>query len=263
MNGFGCFDFGVLSKNFTQNTLVKLNGGGVMAYKDQTVVEFYVCRSQNEKKKRNLRAALTMMATGGLVALGGTIDPNETSQLVNFVQNLGLSATSMGAIAGAILTGISHSKYSEYLRLEQNYEELTSSIIELKKLMRRRKMTDEVKEDIGYYKEVRNRSFKNLVNHFVKKYNVAATVSKYATGGACLSATTGIVLPFATKMSPLSAVTTAATGIVVAGVCGFTASNYRDAAMSNETVIDCIENICKDGPQQKQPFPGVECWELV
>jgi hypothetical protein len=146
--------------------------GVFMAYKDQIVVEFHICRSQEEKQRRNLRAALTMLATGGLVALGGTIDPNEVSQFVSFVQNLGLSATSISAVAGTILTGISHSKYSEYLRLERNYDNLTSSINELKMLSRKRKMTDEVKEDIEYYKEVRNNSFRNLVNHFVKKYNI-------------------------------------------------------------------------------------------
>jgi hypothetical protein len=97
----------------------------------------------------------------------------------------------------------------------------------------------------------------------VKKYNVAATVSKCATSGACLSATTGVVLPFATNMTPLSALTTAATGIVVAGICGCTASNYRTIAKINEGVVESIHNICNDGLQQRQNHPGVEYWEMV
>ena len=81
-----------------------------MAYKDQIAAEFHICRSESERKRRNLRATLTMVAAGGLVALGGTIDPNETSQFANIVQNLGLTATTVSAIAGTILTGMSHSK---------------------------------------------------------------------------------------------------------------------------------------------------------
>ena len=234
-----------------------------MAYKDQIAAEFHICRSDSEKKRRNLRAALTMVATGGLVALGGTIDPNETSQFVNIMQNLGLSAATISTIAGTILTGISHSKYSEYLRLENKYEELNFSMNELKALSRKRNITDEVREDIEYYKEMRDNSFRSLVNHFANKYNVASIVSKCAKGGAYLSAAAGVALPFATKMNALAAVATAATGVVVAGICGLTASNYSRIAKTNKTAINSIKNICMDGPQQKREFPGVEYWEMV
>lgn len=234
-----------------------------MAYKDQIVAEFNICRSQDEKKKRNLRAALTMLATGGLVALGGTIDPNETSQFVSLIQNLGLTATTLSAISGAILTGISHSKYSEYLRLENNYDELTSSMEELKALSRKRNKTEEDMEDIEYYKDMRDSSFRRLVNHFTQKYDIASTVSKYAKGGAYLSAATGLAVPLATKMSPLSAVATAATGIMVASICGFTAANYKSIADANASAVNSIDNIRRDGVKNKPDFPGVEYWELV
>lgn len=234
-----------------------------MAYKDQIAAEFHICRSESERKRRNLRAALTMVAAGGLVALGGTIDPNETSQFANIVQNLGLTATTVSTIAGAILTGMSHSKYSEYLRLENKYNELTFSINELKGLERRRNITDEVREDIEYYEEMRDNSFRSLVNHFANKYNVASIVSKCAKGGAWLSAVAGTALPFAAKMNALAGVATAATGVVVAGICGLTASNYSRIAKTNKTTINCLKNICIDGPQQRKEFPGVEYWEMV
>ena len=234
-----------------------------MAYRDQIAAEFHICRSQSEKRRRNLRAVLTSVAAGGFVALGSTLDPNETSQLIGLIQNLGLTATSVSAISGAILTGISHSKYSEYLRLENNYDALTSSISELKSLSRKYDISDEDQEDIEYYEEMRDISFRNLVNHFTKKYNIASVVSKYANGGACLSATTGMVLPFATKMSPIEAIATAATGIVVAGICGITASNYKNIAKTHATAVSSIYNIRNDGPQRKKEFPGVEYWEMV
>ena len=234
-----------------------------MAYKDQIAAEFNICRSQEEKKKRNLRAALTMLATGGLVAIGGTLDPNETSQFVNLIQNLGLTATSMAAISGAILTGIFHSKYAEYLRLENHYDTLTTSITKLNTLFRKRNKTDEDREYIEYYKELKDNSFNSLVDHFTKKYDIATTVAKCAKGGAYLSAAAGVAVPLATEMSPLSAVATAATGIVVASICGCTASNYRNIAKTNATAVNSINNIYEDGIQEKQPFPGVEYWELV
>ena len=149
-----------------------------MAYRDQIAAECHICRSQSEKRRRNLRAVLTSVAAGGFVALGSTLDPNETSQLIGLIQNLGLTATSVSAISGAVLTGISHSKYSEYLRLENNYDALTSSISELKSLSRKYDISDEDQEDIEYYEEMRDISFRNLVNHFTKKYNIASVVSK-------------------------------------------------------------------------------------
>jgi hypothetical protein len=243
--------------------MCNFEGDKIMAYKDQVVAEFNICRSQTEKKNRNLRAALTAVAAGGFVALGSTFDPNETSQFVNILQNLGLASTSISAISGAILTGISHSKYSEYLRLENNYDALTSSINELKVLSRKRNKTEEVKEDIKYYKELRDESFENLVNHFTKKYDIASVVSKYAKIGAGLAAATGTALPLASSMKPLEAIATAATGILVAGICGFTASNYKGMAQTNATALKSLYNIFEDGLQPKPEFPGVEYWEII
>ena len=85
----------------------------------------------------------------------------------------------------------------------------------------------------------------------------------YTFVGACVSAAIVLALPLTTEMSPLSTIATAATGIVVAGICGCTASNYKNIANTNATAVDSIYNICEDGIQQKQKFPGVEYWEMV
>ena len=58
-------------------------------------------------------------------------------------------------------------------------------------------------------------------------------------------------------------IATAATGIVVAGICGITASNYKNIAKTNATAVSSIYNICNDGLQHKKEFPGVEYWEMV